>query len=68
MVVVRVRQDDRVQPPIPGRHISIQHVQKDAAVGAAVDQDSAATVAFEKNRVALTDVQHDHVDGAVGSR
>ena len=68
MVVVRVRQDDRVEPSIPGRHVPIQDVEENAAVGAAVDQDPAAAVSLEEDRVALADVEDDHVDGAVGSR
>jgi hypothetical protein len=68
MVVVRMRQDDRVEPSVPGRNIPIEYVQEDAAVGAAVDEDSAASIALQEDRVALADVEHDHMDRAVRAR
>ena len=65
MVVMRVRQDDRVQAPVPRRNVSIQGGHEEVRVRAPVHQDPAAAVALEEYRVALADVQNDHVDAPV---
>jgi hypothetical protein len=57
VVLVRVRQDDRVDPPVPGRDPSIQRDQQAIGVRAAVDQQPAAARALDKDRVTLADVE-----------
>jgi hypothetical protein len=42
MIFVGVRQDDRVDPPIPWRDLTIQRDQEAIRVGPAVDQQPAA--------------------------
>jgi hypothetical protein len=57
MILVRMRQHDSVDPPVPWRDPSIELDQEPIGIGPAVDQQSTAPRAFDQDRVALTDVE-----------
>jgi hypothetical protein len=42
MVLVRVRQDHRIETPVPGRDPSIELDEQSVGIGAAIDQQAAA--------------------------
>jgi hypothetical protein len=58
MVLVRMRQDDRIEPAIPGRDQAVELNQQPVGVRTAVDQEAAAARALDEDRVALADVEH----------
>ena len=60
MVLVRVRQDDRVDPPVPRRDPLVEDDEEPVRVGAAVDEEPAAARALDEDRVALPDIEHAH--------
>ena len=59
VVLVRVRQHDDVDPPIPGRDPRVELEQQAVRVRPAVDEHPGAVARLEQDRVPLTDVQHD---------
>ncbi len=68
MVLVRVAEDQDVDPPIPGREAGVELEDQPIGVRPAVDQQPAAGVAFDQDRVALADVEHRDVDCPVRPR
>ncbi len=67
MVLVRVGQDQEVDPPIPGRQPGVERQQEPIRVRSAVDQQPPAPSALDQDRVALADVEDRDPDPAVGS-
>lgn len=59
VVLVRVRQHDDVQPPVPRRDLRIELEQEPVGVRAAIDEHACAVPALDEDRVALPDVEHD---------
>jgi hypothetical protein len=57
VVLVRMRQDEQVDPTIPGRQSTIQRDEQAARIGASVNQQPAATIALDEDRVALADIE-----------
>ena len=57
VILVRMRQHDSVDPPVPWRDPSIELDQEPIGIGPAVDQQSPAARAFDEDRVALADVE-----------
>jgi hypothetical protein len=74
MVLVGMREDDRVQPPVPRGDASVELDEEAVRIRPAVDQESTAVGSLDEDRVALTDVEdrdpcharwprHDHAAG-----
>jgi hypothetical protein len=57
MVLVRVRQDDRVEPPVPRRDSPIELDEEPVRIGPAVDQEPPPVGALDEDRVALADIE-----------
>jgi hypothetical protein len=68
VVVVRMGQQDRVDPPIPRGNVPVELRGEEVRVWTAIDKDAASEVTLEEDGVALANVQDDDVDAAVGSR
>ena len=60
MVLVRVRQDDSVEPAIPRRDQPIELDEQPVGIRAAVDQQAPAARPLDEDRVALPDVEDRH--------
>ena len=58
VVLVRMRQDDEVDPAIPRRDAGIELHQQPLGVRPAVHQHPAAGPALDEDRVALPDIEH----------
>ena len=67
VVLVGVRKDDRVDPPVPGWKPSIQGDQQAVRVGSAVDQQSPAARPLDKDGIALADIEDRDPSGAARS-
>jgi hypothetical protein len=67
MVLVGVRKDDRVDPPVPGWEASIQGDQEAVRVGSAVDQQPPAARSLDQDGIALADVEDRDPSGAARS-
>jgi hypothetical protein len=65
VVVVRVSQHDCIQASIPGRDVAIQARDQATRIGAAIDEDPPAPVAFQEYGVTLADIEDDDVERAV---
>ena len=57
VVLVRVRQDDRVDPPVPRRDPPIELDEQPVGIRPAIDQQAAAARALDEDGVALPDVE-----------
>ena len=57
VILVRVGQDQGVDPPIPRRDAAVERDQQPVGVRTTVDQQSAAARALDEDRVALSDVE-----------
>ena len=57
VVLVRVRQDDRVDPPVPRRDPPVERDEQPVGIGAAVDEQPPAARALDEDRVALPDIE-----------
>lgn len=66
VILVRVGDDDQVEMAIPGRHPGIECDEQPLRVGAAVHEQSAASIALDEDRVALPHVEGDDPDSSVG--
>jgi hypothetical protein len=66
VVLVRMGQDDDVDPPLPPRQPLAEAPQQEIGVRAAVEQHRRARRCFHEDRIPLPDVQHDQVQAAVG--
>ena len=67
MVLVRVAQDDRVDPAIPRRDPPVEGDEQAIGIGAAVDEEAPAPGALDEDRIALPDVE-DRDPGATPGR
>ena len=68
MILVRVGDDDEVDPAVPRRDPRVEGHEEPVGVRAAVDEQPPAPRRLDKDRVALADVESDDVEAAVGSR
>jgi hypothetical protein len=57
VVLVRVRQDHRVEPPVPRRDPPIELDQQSIGIGAAIDQKATTARPLDQDGVALADVE-----------
>lgn len=57
MILVRVRQHDRIDPPIPGRQPRVKGDQQPVRVRSAVDEEAPADGALHEDGVALADIE-----------
>ena len=64
VILVRVRQDHRVDPPVPGRNASIERDEEPIGIRATVDQQAPTARAFDQDRVALANIEDRHACGA----
>ncbi|HYH92176.1 MAG TPA: hypothetical protein VD763_03370, partial [Candidatus Saccharimonadales bacterium] len=63
MVLVRMREDHRIDPAVPRRDPPIEPHEQSVRVGAAVDEQAATTRPLDEDRVALPDIEdHDARD------
>jgi hypothetical protein len=60
MVLVRMREYDDVDPPIPGGDAPVEFDEQAIGIGSAVDQQPPTRPAFDQDRVTLSDVQDGH--------
>ncbi len=67
VVLVGVRQQEQVQPPIPWRDPVIELSQQAVRIGTGVDQDPSAGRPLEQDRVALAHIEHGEVEPSVGA-
>ena len=58
VVLVRVGQDQQVEPPVPGREPAVERAQQTLGVRPAVDEGTGPMSAFDEDRVALADIEH----------
>ncbi|MEI8333528.1 MAG: hypothetical protein WCH74_06710, partial [Chloroflexota bacterium] len=65
MVVVRVREHDDVDPPVPRRDPRVERGDETLGIGPAVDEEAAAALADDEDRVPLADVEHHDVGASV---
>ena len=68
VVLVRMAQDDRVDPAVPRRDPPIEGHQQAIGIGSAVDEEPAAPGALDEDRVALPDVEDRDPGAAAGCR
>ena len=66
MILVRVGEDEQVDPAIPRRQSRVERDEQPVRVRPAVDQQATAATALDEDRVALADVEDRHPDAAVG--
>jgi hypothetical protein len=67
VVLVRVAEHDDVEPPVPRGNVLVQRAEEAFRVRAAVHEEPAATAAFDEDRVALANIEHDDTGHPVGS-
>jgi hypothetical protein len=58
MILVRVTEDHRIDPAIPGRDPTVEGREQPVRVGPAIDEQAAAMRALDEDRVTLADVEH----------
>jgi hypothetical protein len=68
VVLVRVSQDEQVDPTFEERKVGAQPAQREVRVRPAVDQHRGAGRGLDEDRVALPDVEHGHVQTPIGPR
>jgi len=66
MVLVRVREDERVDPVVPGRKALVESDQEATRIGSPVHEHPTAAAAFDEDGVALANVEHDDPGRSVG--
>ena len=57
MVLVRVRQDDGVEPAIPRRKMSVERDQQSVGVRSAVDEQATTARPFHEDGITLADIE-----------
>ena len=67
VVLVRMGQDEDVDPAVPRRQPAIELDEQPVRIGAAVDEHPSAAAALDEDRVALADVEDRDPGGAVRS-
>jgi hypothetical protein len=60
VILVRVGEDDRVDPTVPGRDVLVEHNQQPIGIRTAIDQQTRTTRPFDQDAVALPDVEDRH--------
>ena len=68
VILVRVAQDDRVDPAVPRRDPAIEGHEQAIRIRSAVDEEPAAPGAFDEDRVALPDVEDRDPGAGAGCR
>ena len=58
VILVGVRQDDRIEPPVPWRDPSVELDEESVRIRPSIDQQATAARAFDQDRIALADVEH----------
>ena len=66
VVLVRMAQDQRVDPAVPRRDPPIEGHEQAIGIGAAVDEEPAAPGTLDQDRVALPDIEHRDPGAASG--
>jgi hypothetical protein len=59
VILVRVAEDDHVDPPVPRRQAAVKRDQQAVGVRATVDQHASAGPALDEDGIALPDIEHD---------
>ena len=67
MVLVRVRQDDGVDAPIPRWQVSVERDPQDGWVGTAVDEQTTTAPSLHEDGIALPDIEDRHAGTACGA-
>ncbi len=62
MILVRVRQDQDVDPPIPGRQPLVELPHEPVGVRSAVDEEPPAGAALDEDPIALADIENRDAD------
>jgi hypothetical protein len=57
VVLVRMAEDDGVDPPVPGRDAGVEDDHQAVRIGAAVDEQTASARTLDEDGVALADVE-----------
>jgi len=65
VVLVRVAEDEQVDPPIPRWQVGIERDEEAVRVGSAVDEKARPTIAVDEDRVTLADIEHGDPDMTV---
>jgi hypothetical protein len=68
VILVRVAQDEDIDPAVPGRNPGVELEDQAIGIGSAVDQHSPAPIAIDQDRVALADIENGDVDPTVRPR
>ena len=58
VVLVRVTEDEQVDPPIPRWQVGIERDEESVRLGSAVDEEARPAIAVDEDRVTLADVEH----------
>jgi len=58
VVLVRVAEDQQVDPPIPRWQVGIERDEESVRVGTSVDEEARPAIAVDEDRVTLADVEH----------
>jgi len=66
VVLVRVRQDGKVQPSVPGRDAFVKESQESIGIGASIDQHARTAGALHEHGVALSHVQDRDPKATIG--
>jgi hypothetical protein len=65
VVLVRVREHEDVDPPVPRRQALVEGDEQSRRVRAAIHDHPTAPIALDQDPVALSDIEHDDVDRPV---
>jgi hypothetical protein len=68
VILVRVRQHDDVEPPIPRRQPSVEQDEQPVRVRTPIDEQATTAIPLDEDGVALADIEHGHAQPAVGPR
>jgi hypothetical protein len=66
VILVRVGQDDEVEPSVPRRQSLVERCQQPIRIGTAVDEHPTTTVALDEHGVPLSDIEDRDVEPAIG--
>lgn len=65
MILVGMGEDDQIDPPIVGRNALVKARREQVRIRASVHQDAAAARSFQQDCVALSNVQHRHLEPVI---
>lgn len=68
VILVRMRQHDQIDAPVPGRQSFVEHDQQTVRVGTTVDEHPGPGVALDEDGISLSDIEDRHVEATVWSR